>query len=182
MNPSTLQRWIDELHRTSRQQWLLRLGTVLSPVAALLAATAAAGTWWPFGLVVVTVLATTSALQPDSHTALVVIAVVATHWLVTVDQIDTPWLPVASVCLLVFHAVNALAATFPTGGEVPIATLAQWLGRTMLGAAVTVWMWILVVVLAGRHAPGNGLLTALALAIVAGAAIIIRARSMGGTE
>ncbi len=178
MNPSTLQRWIDELHGTSRQQWLLRLLTVLAPLGALLAITAEVGTWWPFGLVVVTVLASASAVRPDSHTALATIATVAAHWLVTIDRIDTPWLPVASVCLLAYHAVNALAATFPTGGEVPMATLAQWLRRTMFGASVTVGMWILVVLLDRREAPGNGLLTALALAILGGSTVMIRSRSI----
>ena len=62
----------------------------------------------------------------------------------------------------------------PIGSEVPLATLAQWLRRTMFGAGVTVGMWVLVVVLDGRNASGNGLLTALALAIVAGAAVAIR--------
>jgi hypothetical protein len=178
MNPSTLQGWIDELHGTSRQQWLLRLTTVLAPLGALLSVTAEVGTLWPFGLVVVTVLACASAVRPDSHTALPAIAVVATHWLVMVDRIDTPWLPVASVCLLAYHALNALAATFPTGGEVPMATLAQWLRRTMFGASATVGMWIIVVLLDRRETAGNGLLTALALAVVASAAIMIRSRSV----
>jgi hypothetical protein len=178
MNPSALQGWIDELHGTSRQQWWLRLVTVLAPLDALFAVTAEVGTWWPFGLVVVTVLACASAVRPDSHTALLAIAVVAAHWLVTVDRVDTPWLPAASVCLLVYHSVNALAATIPTGGEVPMATLAQWLRRTMFGAGATVGMWILVVLLDRREAPGNGLLTALALAIVGGSMVMIRSRSV----
>lgn len=178
MNSAKLQGWIDELHGTSRQQWWLRLVTVLAPLGALFAVTAEVGTWWPFGLVVVTVLACASAIQPDSHTALVAIAVCAAHWLITVDRVDTPWLPAASVCLLAYHAVNALAAAFPTGGKVPTPTLVRWLRRTMFGASVTVGMWLLVVLLDRRDAPGNGLLTALALAILAGAMFMIRARSV----
>lgn len=178
MNPSKLQRWINELHGTSRQQWLLRFVTVLAPLAALVAVTAEVGTWWPFGLVVVAALAVASAIRPDSHTALATIAIVAAHWLVMVGRLDTPWLPIASVCLLVYHAVNALTAAFPVGGEVPMATLVEWLRRTMFGAGVTVCMWVLVVVLDRREAPGNGLLTALAFAIVAGAAAMIRTRSV----
>jgi hypothetical protein len=178
MNPSRLQAWIDELYGTSRQQWLLRLLTVLAPVGALLAVTAEVGTWWPFGLVVVTVLASASAARPDSHTALAVIAVCAAHWLVTIDRIDTPWLPAATVCLLVYHATNALSATLPTGGEVPMATLAQWLRRTLFGAGATVGMWIIVVLFDQREGAGNGLLTGLALAVVGGAALMIRSRSV----
>jgi hypothetical protein len=178
MNPSALQGWIDELYGTSRQQWLLRLLTMIAPLVALLAVTAEAGTWWPFGLVVVTILAAASAVRPDSHTALAVIAVVVAHWLVTIDRLDTPWLPAATVCLLVYHAVNALAATFPIGGEVPMATLGQWLRRTLFVASASVGMWMLVVLLDRREAPGNALITALALAILAGAALATRLRSV----
>jgi hypothetical protein len=85
---------------------------------------------------------------------------------------------VASFCLLVYHAVNALAATFPTGGKVPMATLAQWLRRTMFGASVTVGIWVLVVLFDRSNGAGNGLLTGLALAIVAGGALVISARSV----
>jgi hypothetical protein len=178
MNPSALQGWIDELHATSPQQWFLRLLIVAAPLGAVLAVTAEVGTWWPFGLVVLTALAGASAIRPDAHTALFVIAVVAAHWLLTVERLDTPWLPVASCCLLVFHAATALGASFPAGGDVPTATIVQWLRRTFLGGCVTVGMWVLVVLFDRREAPGNGLLTGLALAIVAAAAVTIRSRSL----
>ncbi len=178
MNSPTLQAWIDKLHETSRQQSLLGLVTVLAPLGAILAVAAEIGRWWPFGLVVVPILALASAIGPDSHAAFLVIAVVAMHWVVTIDRVDTPWLPVASVCLLVYHAVNALTATFPTGGDVSTATIVEWLWRTMFAAGVTVAVWALVVLLDGRNAAGNGLLTALALAIVSAGAVVLRSGSI----
>ncbi len=125
-----------------------------------------------------TVLAVASAVRPDTHTALSRRRGGPWHWLATVDGVGGPWLPLAAVCLLVHHAVIALSASIPIGGVLPTATVLRWMGRTALVASATVGMWALVAVLDGRDAPGNGLLTALALAIVAGAALTIRSRSL----
>ena len=119
-----------------------------------------------------------SAFRPDSHTAVAVITILAWHWLAVVERIDTAWMPVAACSLLAYHSVIALTATFPVGGVVPTATLLQWLRRTALGCGGTVAMWALVVLLDRRDAAGNGLLTALALAIVAGSAVALRSASL----
>ncbi|WP_395155063.1 hypothetical protein [Ilumatobacter sp.] len=178
MNRLSLQQWVDEFLATSRQQWLLRLVVVVAPVGAVLAAAAATGAWWPFGLLMVTVLATVSAIRPDTHTALGVVVLIVWHWSARVDAVDTPWLPLVGICLLVFHSVVALLATIPTGGEVPNATLGSWLRRTALGGGAALGMWALVVVFDRGDAAGNGVLTALALAVVVGAAVLVRSRSV----
>lgn len=179
MNRASLQNWLDELLETSRQQWLVRIVAVATPVGAVLAASAANGRgWWSFALFSVIVLAMASAIRPDTHTALVVIAVVGWHWLATVDGVDTPWLPVAGVCLLVFHAVIALSANVPVGGDIAPATLGLWLRRITVVGAATIGMWGLVVLFDRRAAPGNGLLTGVALAVVACGAVMVRARSV----
>lgn len=178
MNPDRLQAWIDELHATSGQQWALRVVVVLAPLGALGAVTAEVGRWWPFGAVLVTALAIASALRPDSHTSLLVVAVVAWHVLATVDGVDTPWIVVVACCLLLHHSVVALTASYPVGGVVPTATLVSWAQRTGLTAGSTIGMWVLVVVMERRDAAGNGLLTALAVAIVAASSVFIRSRSL----
>jgi len=178
MNDARLQGWIDEVHDTSAQQWMLRLAAVVTPLVALISAAGATGRWWPFGLIVVGSLSAASAFRPDSHTAAVVIAIVAWHWLATVDRVDTVWLPIAACSLLAHHAVIALTATFPVGGVVPKQTLLLWLQRTSIVGAATVAMWALVVLLDRRAAAGNGLLTALALAVVAAGAVTLRMRSL----
>jgi len=179
VNPQTPQEWIDDVLETSPQQWLLRLIAVVTPVMAVLAASAANGRAWPVGMSLVAGLALTSSLRPDADWALAVIVIVGWHWLAAVDEVDTIWLPLASVLLLVFHTVVALLATVPSGGVVPTITLARWAGRVAVGAGATVGLWLMVVALDQRDARGNALLTALALAVVAGAAVLIRARSLG---
>lgn len=182
MNSMSLQQWVDEFLATSRQQWLLRLVVVISPVAAVLAAAAATGRWWTFGLLMVAILATASAIRPDTHTALGVVLLIVWYWSGRVDAVDTPWLPVAGICLLVFHSVVALSATIPAGGEVARATLGNWLRRTALGGGATLGMWVLVVVFDRVDAAGNGGLTALALVVVFGAVVLVWSRSIDPTQ
>ncbi len=182
MSDTRLQRWIDELHDISRQQWLLRLIAVIAPIGAMASVALEVGRWWPFGLVVVAALSVASAFRPDSHTATAVIGIIAWHWLATVEQVDTVWLPIAACCLLAYHSVIALTATFPVGGVVPTTTLVQWLRRTAIGCGATVAMWALVVIVDRREAAGNGFLTAIALAIVAAGAVAVRSRSLGEAD
>ncbi len=178
MNDTRLQGWIDELHGAGAQQWFLRGFVVLAPLGAMSSAALEVGRWWPFGLLVVSALAIASAFRPDSQTALAVIAIIVWHWLAVVEPVDTLWLPVAACCLLAYHSLVALTATFPVGGVVPTATLSQWLRRTAVGCAATLAMWVLVVLMDRRGAAGNALLTALALVVVAVAALLVRARSL----
>lgn len=178
MNAERLQAVIDEILGTSRQQWVLRIIAVVTPIGAALAASASSGGWWPVGLLLVGSLAIASAVRPDTHLALVTVVVLVWRWLVAVDDVGTPWLPVAASCLLAFHSVIALLSTVPTGGEVPLASLGRWSRRAALASSMTVAMWALVTLLDQREAAGNGLLTAVALAIVAAAAVMIRSRSI----
>lgn len=178
MNPTALQRWLDEVLATSAQQWVLRLATIITPLGALLAAGAAGGRWLPFWTVVVVGLAVASAVRPDAHTALLVIVIVGSLWPLTVDDPGTPWLAAAAVCLLTFHALTALLASLPTGGAFPATMLRREAGRVGLVAAATVAMWGLVVVFDRRDAPGNGVLTGLGLVTVAAAAVLLRWRSL----
>ena len=178
MNSTALQRWLDEMLETSSQQWLLRALAVATSVGAVLSAAAANERWWPAGLVVVSGLAIASAIRPDSYTALAVVVVIVWHWLATVEGPGGPWLLIASLCLLVYHAVIALSASLPTGGELSDATVVQWLRRTALGGGMTTVAWFFVVLLDRRDAAGNGLLTAVALAVLAAGAMLIRSRSL----
>lgn len=178
MNPPALQRWIDEFHATSAQQWLFHLVAVVAALGALVAAAGANGRLWPAGLVMVSLLALAAAVRPDTHMALVVIVVIVWHWLATVEGVGGPWLPITVLYLLVHHSVIALSASVPTGGALPAATIGQWARKTALVGCASVGTWALVALLDGRHTAGNGLLTGLALAIVAAAAVLIRSRSL----
>ncbi len=178
MPGGALQRAVDEFLAVSRQRWLTGIGAVLMATSAFAVASVASGGWWLPGLVAVTALSIVAAVRPDDHTGLVVVGVVIWQWLVRVDDVGTPWLPVAACCMLVFHTLLALTAVVPTSGSIPEATIRRWTGRTAVVAAATVAMWIVVVVLDRRELPGNAALTGLAVLIVAAATTAIRARSV----
>ncbi len=178
MNPSALQRWVDELLASSAQQWVIRLLSIAAALGAMAAAGVASDGGWPFGLVLVGALAAASAVRPDTHAGLLVVAVVSWHWMATVDGVVSAWLPVAAVSLLVFHTATALAASVPNGGVVPTIVVARWAWRAAMVAVGVVALWALVVVFDGRDAAGNGALTAVALVIVAATAAFVRSRSL----
>lgn len=178
MRPRTAQDWLDLVIEAGGQQWLLRLMAVAAPVGAVLAASAAGGSWWAAGTFLVAVLAVGAAIRPDTHLAVGVVAVVVWRWLASVDDVTTPWLPIAAVCLLLFHVTIALAATIPLGAVVPGSVLRRWAARTAVVAAATVAVWVMVALLDRRDAPGNALLTGVALVLIALAAVAIRARSL----
>ncbi len=178
MNRLKIQNLIDLFIEASPQQWLFRTLAVATPLGAMLATSAANQQLWLVGLAIVTGLAAVSALVPDSDVALIVVIVVVWRWLAAVDSIDTPWLPVAAVCLLGYHSVTALAASIPNGGELERDTTIKWLVQTALIGAMTVGTWGLVVMFDRRDADGNIVLSLLALALVSGAALTIRSRSL----
>ena len=178
MRPRTAQDWVDLFIEAGGQQWLLRLVAVAAPIGAVLAASVAGGSWWAAGTFLVAVLAVASAVRPDTHLAVGVVVVVVWRWLASVDDVATPWLPVAAVCLLVFHTTIALTATIPLGAVVPGSVLRRWSARTTVAAGATVAVWAMVALLDGRDAPGNALLTGAALVLVALSAVAIRARSL----
>lgn len=178
MNSSTLQQWIDELQETSAQQWAFVVTAVVSATGAVLAATAANEGWWPIGLVLVFGLALASAVRSDNNTALLAIGVIIWHWLATVDDVSTPWLPVAGGCLLLYHSVISLSASVPPGGNVASDLLAQWAARIGLGIVATVAVWLVVTVFDRGDTAGNGLVTGIALAVATAGALMIRTRSI----
>lgn len=178
MNPSVLQQWIDEVLESSVQQWLLRTVALLMPFGALLAAAGANQRWWPAGFFIVGALATAAAMRPDTHVALLAVIAIVWHWLATVDGTGGVWLLGAALCLLGYHGVIAISASLPTGGKLPRATIGRWLARTATVGVVTTVVWGFVVLLDRRDAPGNGLLTGLALAVIALSAVMIRNRSI----
>lgn len=177
MNLNWAQRVVDELLATTLQQWIFRSIVVLSAVAALVAAAQANGTWWPFGMFLTVSFASASAVRPDTHVALVTIVGIVAHFVVTVDDPATWWLPIAGVALLIFHSVVALTATIPIGGVVPRPVLTRWARRVAAGGGATCGLWLVVVLFDRREADGNAVLTGLALALAATGAAVAWART-----
>lgn len=178
MVTDVLQAWIDRLYATSTQHWVLRTVSIAAATGAICTTAIVSGRWWGFGLVVVVVLSSASALRPDLHTGAVVIVVVWWNWIGTVGEVLTPWLLVVSLAVLLFHATTALMATVPPSAIIPRAAVLRWCGRTGVIAAATAAIWLVVVAFDSRALSGNAALTGVALAVVAAGAATIRVRSL----
>ena len=100
-------------------------------------------------------LAATACARADTHTALVAEAVVLWQWLATVDDVTSAWTVVVAMCLSVFHALVALMAVTPITAVVAPAILRSWVQRVLIVAAATLAVWVCVLVLDERRAPGK---------------------------
>jgi hypothetical protein len=125
----------------------------------------------PLVLLIVGALAVLSAIRPDTHTALVLVAVVMWQWVVVVDDPTGPAVVVVALALLVFHSTIALMAPAPVTARLDPDILRCWLRRIGLVAGATVAVWGVVLLMDQRRAPGSGVVTlagfVISLALVA---------------
>lgn len=174
MNTTELQALIDRLALVSAQRWVLGASAVVAAVAASSAASIAASGALGVVLVVVVGLAMAAAARPDSHTALLVEAVVVWQWIAGTDDVTDPLVVVVASSLFAFHAVVALMAVTPSSAVVGRVLVWRWMRRSGYVLVATGAMWLVVVAMVDRQAPGNVFLTFLAFTSLAGFALAIR--------
>ena len=180
MNPEGFQELVDEIRSTSRQGWLIRLLGVTAALAALVCTEQAAGGFSDWVLYAVVGGTVVTVVRPDGHAALFVIGILCARYLASVDDVRTPGAIGIGLCLLVFHAAMALAATGPPAVVFPPEILLTWLRRTAAVSSAPPVVWLLAISLDRLDARGNALLTAVAIAGVAGSALVLRKRSVSG--
>ena len=177
MTVGQLQRWLDGLVLIPAQRWLLialSLGCVTgaSTITALVA-----GSQPGVAIVMMVALATVAVIRPDSHSALVAEGVVVWHWLAAIDDVTTPWVIPFAILLFVFHIAVALMAVTPLTGHIHSALLLRWIRRSGPVVAATVGVWVIVVVMDQRRAPGNEALTVLGFTTLTVLILVTRERS-----
>ena len=172
--PATWRAGLDELADLSHTQTCLRLLVALSPQLVLALAHAAGATWSTPVAALVLALSLGAAVEPDSHLALVVLAVLGWFWLTRVPLTGSVWSLLAGVAVLLFHSAGALSATAPPAATPPAALLTRWLRWTAAVAAATAAVWGLVLLALGANPPGRPALTAAALGAVALGALLLR--------
>lgn len=160
----------------SRQQWGLRLVTVLA-TAAFLAAASLAGGGAPVGWTVVAVLLCAGSVAfPDSAAPLVLMLACAGQWLVTVPPHVGGWTLVAGLAVLAVHLSCTLAASGPPGMRLGPSLVRRWATRAGVLALVTAVAWGAARALTGGGLTPSVWLTAVALVVVAGAAFALLPR------
>lgn len=178
MNAVKLQAGLDQVLATSLQRVVLMLVSVVSIVAASAAiagSTEFADTWVVF---VVAFIACVVAAEPDEVLGLLLMGIVLFHWALVGDDLTTPWMLAFAGCLHVFHTTVALMAVTPHTADVHRDVFVRWTARSMVVAGSTVGVWVLVVAFERQQAPGNLVLSVMALAVLAAAVVGFRARSV----
>ncbi|MGZ4599058.1 hypothetical protein [Oryzihumus sp.] len=166
--PPALRALVADLGALTRQQALLRLVVALAPVLFLAVAHAAGASWSGPVTICVVVLALASAAEPDSHVALVVLAVLGWFWAARVGDPTSWWALAAAWVVLVGHGAGALAATVPSSGQLPRVVVRQWATRAALVGLLTAGVWGLARAGTAMHPQGRATLTVLALLALAG--------------
>ena len=134
------QDTLDDVAALSRSQRALRAVMIAAPLAAALA-TAAAGDASAWFVATSLVLVLVAALRPDSHAAFAVAVVTATHWLIAVDAVGSPWVLLAAGAMLVLHTATAAATTAPPSAEMSANSARRWSRRAGVVLAGTIAVW-----------------------------------------
>ncbi len=165
-----LQQWLDVAAMASRQRWAFGTLAVGSVFVALLATLVGSDDGFGWFSAMIVIVATVAAIQPGSHAAAVVVALVVVQWLSAADDVTTPRSLVVAPCLLVFHGLIALMAVTPHSATVAVEVVRQWARRSIVVAVATTAVWVLVHVFERRESAANPHLTLLAL-LAAGAGV-----------
>lgn len=177
MTVSQLQLWIDRLWLVSGQRWLFIAVSLCCVAGASSITTLVTGSQPSLAIALMIGLAVVAVITPDSHVALVVEVAVVWQWLAATDDATTPWVIPFAVLLFVFHAVIALMAVTPIAARVDGALLLRWLRRSGLVVAATVGVWVIVLVMDQRQAPGNAALTVVGFVTLTVLILVMRGRS-----
>ena len=178
MNVGRLQMWIDRLWLVSGQRWLFIASSLCCVAGASTVTALASGTQTGVVVALMVALAIVAVVKPDSHAALAVAVAMVWQWLATTDDATSPWTIPFAVLLLLFHTLIALMAVTPTNVHVPVSVLGRWVWRCCFVAAATVGVWVIVVVMDQRRAPGSVALTALGFVTLAALILVARTSSV----
>lgn len=168
MNNPALQRRVDQILATAPQRVFLSgiaVATVLTTSLALGLSSDAADGWL---VVLVSLFALGSVLQPDDHLGLVTIMLVVVHWLVAGLPVVSAWSLGVAASIVIFHSLLAIMAVTPHTADLPMALLVVWLRRLVVVGASTLGVWLLVVGFERRNIDGD-----LGLSVAAYAALIV---------
>lgn len=165
--------------RVDSRQVALRIGVVLTGLAAVASIRLAATESQPVLDLVIVVLVGFSAVFPDWHSGLAVVVLVGVDWALVVDDSATPWTMAAGAALVAFHSTLALATIAPIGARLARATWRRWARRTAVVIAAVVPTWLAVVVAERLDIGSSQLLVGLALVVVALSAMWSRRGDLG---
>jgi hypothetical protein len=172
--------WLRSLNLT---QWLLRLVLALATLAGLGCLAWGTDQGLPrFWLVLAVVTLVWSVASPDSPAPAALVLVLALGWWQVGDGAASWWVLVLALCLVLIHAVAALAASGAPACRVESTTLVRWgRGVAAIGALV-VATWLLWTVVESADVADSTVRLVVALVAVAGFTWFLRTESLGAAD
>jgi hypothetical protein len=167
MSAIAFSRYLDQLSVASRQQVVLRAVPLLATPVFVWLTVALGSPFHPVLTVGLLLLATGSALLPDSSVPLFLVLTLAVLWALQVPETLSARTPVAALLLLAVHVACTLCSYGPPALAVDARTLRAWGARSLVMASVTALVWLLVAVLSGLD------LVAGPVPVVAGLAVVL---------
>ncbi len=175
-----LSHIVERLLLVSLQRWMLVAVALVSAVSASWLAATEEGHQTGIVVVIVVALAIGATILPDSHAALFVVAVILWQWLASADDVLTPLAVPMALSLFVFHTTIALMAVTPISAHVDRPSIVRWAVRSSYVAFATATMWVIIVVMNERRAPGSVTLTSVGFVTLT--ILILVLRSSTGTR
>jgi hypothetical protein len=179
MNSSDLEGTVAQVRAVGRAQAVIRLVVALAPMVAVGASFAAGHqqSWWV--MVAVAACSVSCAVRPETNVGLLVVVIVGWCWVVTVDDLRTPWTLVAAVALGVFHMSCAAATVGHPASPWSAPMRARWVRRSAIVIGVTALAWLAELGLTADRPGGNAALLLIALLSLTVVTLILRARAVG---
>jgi hypothetical protein len=177
MNLAEPTHWFDRARTVTAQRWALIAVAVAAAVAASSLTGVEAGHANRVVLTLVFATALAATARPDLHTALMVETIVVWYWFAETEDRLTPWAMPVGLCLFVFHTGVALMSVAPASAIIDRTVIWRWMIRSGYVVIATVAVWLVVVVLAERRAPGSAALTGVAFVTLTGLVLVARVRS-----
>ena len=177
MNLAEPTHWFDRARTITAQRWGLIAVVVAAAVAASSLTGVEAGHANGFVLTLVFGTALAATARPDLHTALMVETILVWYWFAATEDRLTPWAMPMALCLFVFHSGVALMSVAPASAIIDRTVIWRWTIRSGYVVIATMAVWLLVVVLDERQAPGSAALTGVAFVTLTGLVLVARVRS-----
>ena len=130
-------------------------------------------------MVIVGVPGIASAVLPDSHFGLVVVAGLAVPWLIHDAEPRSPWSLALGVLLAVFHVSMAAASAAPGAARWTAAMSRQYVQRVLAASGATAFTWMVVIGLT-EYEPSSPLVAVAALLVLAVGAVWARTGALRG--
>jgi hypothetical protein len=171
--PETVGTALDAIRDVGRDGLIVRSLILLSTAGCWAVASGLGGgfSWLP--TLVVAVAAFAAVTGPDSGAPFALIVVLIAGWMFELRQVSIGWSIVLALAVLAIHVASARAAALGKGAALDRRVARRWVLQTGAVALATSGLWAVIVLLDDAEVSGGVVVSALAVAALAGFALVV---------